>query len=192
MNLTIGQRLTLTKWLLDHLAALRKDDLLPEAQAELVAGERAAVKFGGQVAAWISMPKPSTTAHVTDEEKLLAWARENAPHAVETVTEVTVSGELIRYLRENAPEFLTARERMAPDWTEDALTGMKAKGYYVTWQGEKVDEVPGITVSAGESVPRVSLTADASVVIGKAWRSGDIGLSGLLELPAAEGDADAA
>ena len=138
------------------------------------------------------MPKPSVAAHVADEGKLLAWARENAPHAIETVSEVQVSGELIRYLKDNAPEFLTTRERMAPDWTEDALTGLKAKGYYVTWQGEKVTEVPGITVSEGESVPRVTLTADASVVIGRAWRAGDIGLSGLLELPAGEDDADAA
>jgi hypothetical protein len=184
--LTIAQKLALTKWLTDRLAALRKDDLLPEAQAELVAGERAAVKFGGDVAAWISMPQPTTTVSVTDEGKLLAWAQENAPHAVETVTEVAVTGELIRYLRQNAPEFLAERQRVAPDWAEDAKTGLKAKGFYVTWQGEKVPEVPGITVSSGESVPRVTLTSDASLVIGRAWQNGDIGLSGLMELPAGE------
>lgn len=182
--LSLTQRLLLVKWLTDQLVALRKDDLLPEAQSELVVGERAPVKFAGKVAGWVNMPKPSRTASVTDEGKLLAWCEQNAPHAVTDATEVRVSAALIEYLRESAPHFLAGARKVDPDWAEDTRKGLRERGYIVTFEGEKITDVPGITVSDSESVPRVSLNADAGWIIGQAWNSGDIGLSGLLALPA--------
>ena len=47
--------------------------------------------FGGQLAAWASMPEPSKkAAYVNDEKALLAWAKKNYPAKVEqTVTTST-------------------------------------------------------------------------------------------------------
>jgi hypothetical protein len=182
--MSLPERLAVHKWLSERLSALRSEELLPEASAKLTIGERAPVKFGGELVAWVSVPKPSVSARVSDERKLLAWAREHAPGHVGTVREVIVSDALADYLAEHAPQFLSQAERCDPQWVDDVLAGMKNRGCYIDANGEKHDDLPGITVSEGKSFPRVDLKDCAAEVIGEAWRKGDITMPSLLALPA--------
>lgn len=187
----LAQRLAVQKLLSERLAAVRTETLLPEAQATLVPGERHAAKFGPagaeQVAAMVTMPEPSKRAAVTEPAKLLAWAKENAPHQVQVAEEVIVCDALIDYLTEHAPQFLRQSERVDPQWVDDSLKGLKERGRIADHNGEVHTEVPGITVGYGDSVPRVILKPDAAVIIGKAWRDGKISVPSLLALPSGEG-----
>jgi len=141
--------------------------------------------FGGKHAGFVTMPAPSKTVSV-DEARLLAWAEKTCPHHVETTEEPILGGSLIRYLRENAPHFLRPAKRLDPQFVTDLTTAMKAKGYYVTADGEKITEVPGVVVGESEPAPRVNLSEDAGQIIGAAWRAGDIPVADLLALPAGE------
>ena len=60
------------KFLTDRLAALRKEDLVPEAGQQMPPGARMPVMFAGRLAGWATMPKGSKTAAVTDEAALRA------------------------------------------------------------------------------------------------------------------------
>ncbi len=182
--LDLAQRLGLHKFFSDGLAALRKGTLVPDAQAGWPAGTRMPIMFGGQHAGWASMPKPSTSAAVADEAKLLAWLKANAPDHVATVTEVKVTAGLIEYLAEHAPEHLVQREMPDQHWTADVCAALKSRGYYVTRDGEKLTEVPGITVSQSDPSPRVDLSPDGPAVIAAALRDRTIPVAEFLALPA--------
>lgn len=188
MSLTLPQQFALWKWLDETLTALRKNQLLPQASDDMEPGERMAVKFGGRLAGWVTMPKPSQrSAVVSDDKKLLAWVRKHYPEKIENPVEVKVDAGLIEFLQEHRPESLHVSERTDPQWVSDICRGLTDPGYYVTAQGEKLTEVPGIEIpEASPSVPRVSLEKDAAVVIRQAWAAGDIDLRGMLALPAGE------
>ena len=57
----------------------------------MTVGERLAVKFGGQVAAWLSLPNPAKRASVNDKDAFTAWVKKHMPDEIETV-EVVRSG----------------------------------------------------------------------------------------------------
>jgi hypothetical protein len=162
MNLT--QRLALAEFLTRHFAAVRAGTLNPEAVGDMTTGERLAAKFAGQVAAWVSMPKPATRASVSNRAAFLAWVKEYLPAEVETV-------EVVRPGTQAA--LLAAAKANDGKWLD---TGT---GEYVV--------IDGVTVGVGDSSPRVELTEGAAEAIGAAWRAGDIDLTPLLALPAAGG-----
>jgi hypothetical protein len=183
-GLTLPQRLALVRWLTDTLTELRKSSLLPEAAAEMPPGSRMPIMFGGRHAGFASMPKPSTSASVTDQAKLLAWTRANYPDKVRETTEVIVTDDLIDFLADHYPEALKAGEQVDQHWVSDICGALKDPGHYITNTGEKLTEVPGITVSQSEPSPRVNLSPDAGAIIAAAWRGGDIPVAEFLALPA--------
>jgi hypothetical protein len=183
--LTVQQRLTLAKWLLESIGNQRKDDLVPASRDEMPSGSRVAAMFGGKVAAWVVMPKPKQPgAYVSDPVKLLAWVRENFPHQVVPVTEVVESPELIEHLRKHFPSALKVTDTVETYLVSDICTGLKDRGHFYDGDEEKVSDIPGITLPEAEPpVPTVTLTDDAEAVIGEAWRGGAIPVSELLALP---------
>jgi hypothetical protein len=185
----LAQRLALAKFLTDLLKKLRADELLPRATAEMPSGSRLPVMFGGQHAGWASMPQPSKkAAYVSDEKALLAWAEKNHPAKVENVTTVNVDDDLIAFLADHYPSALEEGRQVQPAWLSDIKGALKDKGFYVTLTGEKLAEVPGITVPEPDPpAPRVDLSDDAQQIIGDAWRSGNIPVTDLLALPGGEG-----
>lgn len=160
-GLNLDQRLAVAEFLKKHFENLRKRDLNPEASADMVVGERHAAKFGGRVAAWVSMPSPAT--RVASKDRLLAWCRKNFPEAVETVTV----------------------DRVRPE-TERALVEMvKQHGGWVNGDGVVV---PVDGIETGDPSPRVELQDDAEAVIAAAWHAGEIDLAATLALPVGSGD----
>lgn len=156
MSLSLPQRLAVAEFLAKRFASLRKNDLNPEAAAEMEPGERYAAKFAGRVAAWVSVPQP--TVRVNDKDALLAWCRKNLPMAIETV------------------------EQVRPDTAKVLTEQVKKHGGWVNPDGEVV---PVDGIGAGEPSPRVNLSRDAEEIIAAAWRAGEIDLGGTLALPGA-------
>lgn len=161
MSLSLAQRLTVTEFLKKHFEGIRKEELNPEAQADLVVGERLAAKFAGRVAGWVSVPTPAT--RVASKDRLLAWCKKHLPDEVE---EIKV-------------------ERVRPD-SERALVEMvKQHGGWVNEDGELV---PVDGIETGDPSPRVELNDDAEAVLAAAWRAGVIDLPGMLALGPAGGE----
>lgn len=162
-ELSTRQRIALAEFLGSHFHKVRADVLNAEALAELTVGERLAVKFGGQVAAWLSLPKPSQRAAVSNKITFTAWVKEHMPAEVETV-------EMVR-----------------PGTQAAILAAAKANGgkWLNPETGEMV-EIRGITFGTGDPSPRVELTEDAAGAIGTAWRNGEIDLSPMLALTGPE------
>jgi hypothetical protein len=184
--LSLPEKLALWKWLDGALSALHKNELVPRAEQELVPTQREPVKFGGRVAAWVTLPKPRQgSAYVKDAAALLAWAKVNYPARVEYPVEVKVDAGLIEYLQENRPESLYVGERVDPQWAEDIRSGLTSQGHYITAAGEKLTEVPGIEVpEPTPSSPQVRLEKDAAEVIAAAWPEISGSLREVLTLPA--------
>ena len=84
-EMSIRQRIVLAEFLATHFAKVRANILNPEAVEEMTIGERLAAKFGGQVAAWVSLPNPAKRASVTNKAAFLAWVEKYLPAEVETV-----------------------------------------------------------------------------------------------------------
>jgi len=189
-GLTLPQRLGLVKYLETRLEALRKGDLLAQAQHEMPSGSRMPIMFGGRKAGFATMPEPSKrAAYVADPPKFLAWAKRNYPDKVLPVTEVAVDDDLIAFLADHYPQALRNSERVQQPWTSDICAALRDKGFYVTSTGEKLTEVPGIIVPDPDPpVPRVNLDKEhAGEVIAAAWQAGVISAADLLALPAPEG-----
>ena len=186
-SLSTVQRMALVKWLAERLAKLREDDLLPLAAAEMPSGSRLPVMFGGRHAGFVNMPQPSQgAAYVSDPAKLLAWAEKHHPAKVEPTVEVAVDDDLIAHLADHYPSALREGRRVRPAWVGDLQAALKDPGWYLTAQGEKLTEVPGITVpEAKPPVPSVNLDKQtAGEIIEAAWRDGLILADDLLSLPA--------
>lgn len=156
------QRIALAQFLAAHFAAARKGPLNAEALDEMTAGERLAATFGGQVAAWVSLPKPATRATVTNERAFRAWVKKHLPEGIETVEQVRP---------ETQKAFLEAAKANDGKWLDTE------SGEYVV--------IDGVTVGTADPSPRVELTGDAAEVIGAAWQAGMIDLGPILALPAA-------
>lgn len=184
--LDLAGQLTVAKFLAETIAGRRTGDLVPEAQDVWPASTRIPVAFGGKHTAWVAMPKGSKSAAVSDPAKLLAWAKANHPHQVADEVTVRVTPEVIAVLAEHLPGALVRTPTVDQHWTDDITKALKEKGFYVTREGEKLTEVPGITVSEKPGVPTVTLEKDAGETITAAWRDGLIPLDGLLALTASE------
>jgi hypothetical protein len=163
--LDLKQRMTLVKFLTELLASRRRDVLLPEADEEFTQGERFAVKFGGRIAAWITVPRASRySGSIKDKDKFLRWVKDSRPDEIVTVEQVRES------------------------YAEAVMKDVREHGGLFDKEAGEVVAVPGIEVTPGKSVPRVELEDDAEEIIGAAWRDGlDIGP--LLALPAPEATA---
>lgn len=184
--LSTHERLALVKFFTESLAALRAGDLLPQAAAEMPSGARLPVMFGGKLAGWVTMPKPSQkAAYVSDPAKLLAWAQKQYPGHVSDAETVIVTPRVLEILREQLPGAIASEPEVDKQWVSDITDALKKRGFYVTAAGEKLTEVPGITLpDPAPPVPTVSLADDAAEVIGAAWLAGEIPASEFLALPA--------
>jgi hypothetical protein len=192
-SLNIQQRLALAKFLTEGIAKTRSDVMVPASRDEMPSGARMPAMFGGKLAAWVNMPQPTQkAAYVSDKRKLLAWVKENYPAKVQPTVDVEVTPELIEHLREHFPAALKTGEAIDEYLVSDLCAAMKDPGYYVSAAGEKLTDIPGITLpEAGDPTPTVTLTDDAGEAIGAAWRNGDVPVAELLALPAG-GEPDAA
>lgn len=193
-GLSLAQKFGLWKWLTDTLLAdLRSKHLIPQADEEMPPGARLPVMFGGVVAGWVTRPKDAQpSAAVTDQAKLLAWAKVNYPAKVEYPAEVVVDAGLIEFLQEHRPESLRTGERVDRQWAEDLCAALTKPGFYVTHEGEKLTEVPGITVPEPKpSVPTVKLERNATEIIERAWPQIRGNLGEVLALPAGESPQEA-
>lgn len=189
MALSLAEKLTLWKWLSETLATVHDKSLVPWGRAEMTPGERLAVKFGGKLAAWVSLPQPTQPAtRVKDQAKLLAWAKIHHPERIEYVPEVLADAGLIEFLQEHRPQSLHVRERVDPQWAQDICTGLDGKDHrFVCANGDTLTEVPGIeTPEPSPSSPRVNLDSAAGEVIAAAWPEIQSGLREVLALPAPE------
>lgn len=157
-GLTLQQQLALVAWMTKHLEnEVRKGRLNPQAAQEWVTGERFAAKFGGEVAAWVSMPQPAT--RVTSHAGLLAWVRKHLPDEIEM-----------------AP-------RVRPGTVTALIESVKEHGGWVNPDGEVI---PVSGIETGDPAPRVEVDDRAAEVIRAAWRGGEIDLPAVLALPGGE------
>lgn len=162
-ELSTRQRIALAEFLGSHFHKVRAERLNAEALAEMTVGERLAVKFGGQVAAWLSLPKPAQRAAVANKITFTGWVKEHMPAEVETV-------EVVR-----------------PGTQAAILAAAKANdGKWLNPETGEFIEIKGITFGVGDPSPRVELTDDAAEAIGTAWRNGEIDLSPMLALAGPE------
>ena len=184
-GLSLVQKLAIVKFLTDCLVALRADDLLPQAERELCPGARLPVKFGGQLAGWVNVPKASVRVTITDEAKYEAWVAERYPMQVEETETVKVTPELIEHQRVHFPSAIITTESVRQGFTEVLCRDVKDRGGYLDRaSGEKITDIPGVTRAESPAVPRVNLEDNAGQVIGAAWSSLD--LRDMLALPAGE------
>ncbi|WP_431897833.1 hypothetical protein [Nonomuraea sp. bgisy101] len=116
-----------------------------------VTGDRLAGALGKRAVGHVQLRKGTTQATVTDQTAFEAWVVANRPEEWETVT--------------------TTVTRVRPAYLNAILTVAKKAGVAVTADGE---EIPGVTVSAGEPTVAVTLSADAAELVASAWQSGEL------------------
>jgi hypothetical protein len=195
MSLSLAEKLTLWKWLSGALDTVHDKALVPEGQRDMVPGERHAVKFNGELVAWVSLPQDTQpAARVRNPAMLLAWAKKEHPAKVENPVEVIVDAGLIEFLQEHRPQSLHIGERVDRQWVEDICTGLNGRDHrYVTADGEVLTDVPGIEIpEATPASPRVNLEKNAGEIITRAWPQIQPALREVLALPAPQEAADAA
>jgi hypothetical protein len=119
----------------------------------------------GTVVAAVTLTSGRTTANVTDTDAYEAWVRATHPEQIETVPATT---------------------RINPDFTERLKSAARKIGVAV--DAETGEEVPGITVAAGEPYPMVKLADDARDAVAEAWQAGELTelMSGLLAIEGGE------
>lgn len=184
--LDLSQRLGLWKHLTTVLEKLHKDGLVPDAQAAWPSGTRMPLMFGGKHAGWANMPEASKkSAHVSEPAKLLAWTQVHYPAKVATTETVEVTPELLAHLREHFPDAIVRTRQPDPQWVADVCKALAESGRYATITGDKLTEVPGITVSEPKApVPHVNLDKEhGAEIIGAALLAREIPVAELLALP---------
>lgn len=160
-GLTLRQKLTIAKWLMEHIENdIRKGQLNPEAVNEMTVGERLAARFGGQVAAWVSMPQPPT--RVASHDKLAAWCRVHLPEALYQV------------------------DRCRPETAKALVEDVKKYGGWPQ-DGDKNTIIPVDGIETGDPSPRVDLEDCAGDVITAHWAVIRDAIGPMLALPAGEG-----
>lgn len=164
----LATRLGVLKFIADQVNQARKEDLGPEFVDTVAPGARLPVKIGDEVIGWVSVPKPTQKAVITSEAKFLAWAREHAPTEVVTV------------------------EQVRPSFAGLVLRSVKERGGWVDKSTGEYLPVPGVEVQTGDPYARAELGDGAEDAIRRAWRSGDLNLGGLLALPSAQEETEAA
>lgn len=112
----------------------------------------------------VTLASGKTMARLTDEAAYEKWVRENHDDQIEVI-EIT---------------------RVRPDFTDRLMAAARKLGVAV--DADTGEEVPGITVLAGDPYPMVKLADDAREQVAKAWRSGELAelLPGLLEIEGGE------
>lgn len=160
-GLPLEVRLLIVKLLADHLAGTRANDLVPEANAQWRPKARIPVVIGGQLAGWVSVTDPQPRAEVTDEKKLLAWARKYYPGEVEeeVVTTWTIRDSFVNAVKAEVLKFggYVVKE-------SDSLAGTPGD----------VVPVPGVEVKTGTPVVRTDPEAGAIAVVAAAMAAGEI------------------
>jgi hypothetical protein len=123
-----------------------------------------AVLPGGVSVGTVSMSNGATTSKVADEISFTEWVRKTHPEQVETV------------------KF----DRVKPAFQERLLSAARKLGTAV--DAETGEEVPGITISAGDPYPSVKLAEDARTAVAEAWLAGELTelVSGLLAIEGGE------
>lgn len=159
---SLARTLLLIKVFSDEMHRRRKEDLSAEAVRLMPPGTRLPVIIDGRNVGWVSMPKPTTKAVVTDERRLLAFVKERFPSEVQTVEQVR-------------PAFLSALKASAKEHG-----GWLDNGEIVT--------VPGLSVETEAPVPRATPEDGAFEAVIEARRSGELDelLPGLLEIESGE------
>lgn len=158
---SLARTLLLIKVFTDEMNRRRKADLAPVASDLMPAGTRLPVLIDGKQAGWVSMPKPSTRASVTDEKKLQAFVEERFPSEIETVKRVR-------------PKFVELLKKAAKDHD----------GWLNVDSGEVIP-IPGVSVETGEASPRTESADDAFQIIADAWAGGTLTeIRQILALPA--------
>lgn len=119
---------------------------------------------GGQDVATVTLASGKTTAKLTDEAAYENWVKATHPDAFVTVTRTYVD----------------------PDFTDRLMAAARKLGVAV--DAETGEEVPGISVMAGEPYPMVKLAGDAREAVAAAWRDGTLAelLPGLLAIQGGE------
>ena len=163
---SLARTLLLIKVFTDEMNRRRKTDLAPEASEIMPAGTRLPVLIAGKQAGWVSMPRPSTRASVTDERKLLAFVEERFGSEVEMVKQVR-------------PKFVELLKKSAKDHG----------GWVDAGTGGEVIPIPGISVETGEASPRTEAADGAFQMIADALAEGALAeVRHILALPMAGGE----
>jgi hypothetical protein len=136
----------LIKVFTDEMNRRRKGGLADEATRLMPPGTRLPVLIGDQHIGWVSMPKASVKAEVTDERALLAFVQEQCPTEIETV------------------------QRIRPAFLEALKASVKEHGGWLV-RGEVVT-VPGVTVRTGDLTPRTEPAKEAFAVVAAALKDG--------------------
>lgn len=120
---------------------------------------------GGDDVGTVTLASGKTTARLTDEAVYEEWVRATHPEAIETVPATT---------------------RINPDFTDRIMAAARKLG--VAIDAETGEEVPGITVAAGDPYPMVKLTPEARGAVAAAWTHGNLAalLPGLLAIEGGE------
>jgi hypothetical protein len=162
---SLARTLLLIKVFTDEMNRRRKTDLAPIASDLMPAGTRLPVLIEGKQAGWVSMPKPSTRASVTDEKKLQAFVEERFPSEIETV------------------------KRVRPKFVELLKTAAKDHDGWLNADSGEVIPIPGIAVETGESSPRTEAADGAFQIIADALAEGTLTeVRQILALPMAGGE----
>jgi hypothetical protein len=113
----------------------------------------------------VTLANGAVRAAVADTEAYETWVRATHPEQIETVPETT---------------------RINPAFTARLTSAAKKLGVAV--DAETGEEVPGITVAAGEPYPMVKLTKGAREAVAEAWQAGDLTelMAGLLAIEGGE------
>lgn len=158
---SLARTLLLIKVFTDEMNRRRRADLAPIASDLMPAGTRLPVLIDGKQAGWVSMPKPSTRASVSDEKKLQAFVEERFPSEIETV------------------------KRIRPKFVELLKASAKDHDGWLNADSGEVIPIPGIKVEMGELSPRTESADDAFRIVAEAMAGGVLGeVKQLLALPA--------
>jgi hypothetical protein len=158
---SLARSLLLIKVFTDEMNRRRRTDLAPIANDLMPAGTRLPVLIDGKQVGWVSMPKPSTRASVTDETKLQRFVEERFPSEIETV------------------------KRVRPKFVELLKTAAKDHDGWLNADSGEVIPIPGISVEMGTASPRTESADDAFRIVAEAMAGGALDeVRQLLALPA--------
>ncbi|MEU8271584.1 hypothetical protein AB0B89_31040 [Sphaerisporangium sp. NPDC049002] len=141
-------RLIVSAVLADILAKADRADR-DQVRTTWVVGDRLNGVVADHPAGAIQVKKGAVRATVTDQAAFAEWVKTHRADELETVRTT----------------------RVRPAYVSAVLTAAKKTGTAVTADGE---EIPGITVVAGEPTVAVTLADDAADLVSAAWQSGEL------------------
>lgn len=141
-------RLIIARVLKDLLAATDQE-VRADVRASWMVGDRLNGAIADCPVGAVQLRKGTRGATVADLSAFEAWVVEHRPEEWETVT----------------------TRRVRPAYVSAVLTAAKKTGTAVTADGE---EIPGITIAAGEPTVAVTLADNAAELVAAAWQSGEL------------------